>query len=409
MLKKTALLILCLVLCLGVGAKWLEAALIPSAAGTTSIYEDQQKLNELKEKLNGIKNNKNNLEEQKEQTNINTQTLYEQKLMLEKEYTLLSSEVDTINGIISQYETIITSTAEERYRKIEELEKQLDDFSTVLVYMYKHGNDSKLEVFLKSKSYSEYLSYIKCMESILGSSDKLIDQINGTIDDITQKQHDYEEANKALVDYQAELEKAKEGLLAKDKELDDKLGENRDQIDFTDKEIEAMKAEEEALKKLIYELEQQIKDKLEASYDGKFSFPLVGYSSYRITSRFGVRTDGPFVQYEHHNGMDFACARGTAIRAVDAGTVTYSGDRGAFGNVVFISHGGGIVTIYAHCDTLLVNAGDRVMKDQVIARVGTTGQSSGYHLHFAVMKNGVYVDPEEYLPSYYTQGYYYTG
>ena len=170
-----------------------------------------------------------------------------------------------------------------------------------------------------------------------------------------------------------------------------------------------MEAEEEELRKLIAELEQQIKDKLEATYDGKFSFPLVGYSSYKITSRFGIRLDGPFVQYEHHNGMDFACARGTAIRAVDAGTVTYSGYRGAFGNVVFVSHGGGIVTIYAHCDSLLVNAGDKVLKDQVIARVGTTGQSSGYHLHFAVTKNGVYVDPEDYLPTYYTQGYYYTG
>ena len=131
--------------------------------------------------------------------------------------------------------------------------------------------------------------------------------------------------------------------------------------------------------------------------EAAINFPIIGYSGYTITSRFGIRTDGPFTSYEHHNGLDIACPRGTAIGAAEAGIVTFAGYNGSFGNVVFIEHGGGLTSVYAHCDSLLVTAGTKVAKDQVIARVGTTGKSSGYHLHFAVLKNGVYVDPEDYL------------
>ena len=183
----------------------------------------------------------------------------------------------------------------------------------------------------------------------------------------------------------------------KQKEIEEKIGKNNELLELTQQEIDSMKDDEEALRNQISDLQHQIEDKLAATFNGRFSFPIIGYRGYTITSRFGVRTDGPFTSYEHHNGLDIACPRGTAIGAAEAGIVTFAGYNGSFGNVVFVEHGGGLTSVYAHCDSLLVTAGTKVAKDQVIARVGTTGKSSGYHLHFAVLKNGVYVDPEDYL------------
>ncbi len=408
MLKRSILMVLCFFMLLSAGTTALELAFTANAQdGDTTIEEDRESLSSLQNSLSNIKNNKEKLQELIEQTNMATQTMLQEKMLLEQEYALLAEEEEAITKIINEYDVIIKETAAEKDAAEKALDKKLDDFGALLVYMYMNGNDSHLELFLKSESYSEYLAKVEFMEHIVNSSNLMIKDIEANIAEITQKEEDYKLANEDLQTYKEELLATRDEKEQKAAELEAKIGENNELIEFTKDEIESLKDYEEGLREDISALQQQIEDKLAATYDGVFSFPLIGWSSYRITSRFGIRTDGPFVQYEHHNGMDFACARGTAIGAVDAGIVTYSGYRGAFGNVVFVEHGGGITTVYAHCDSLLVKAGDRVAKDQVIARVGTTGQSSGYHLHFAVLKNGGYVDPEEYLPSYYTKNYSY--
>lgn len=406
MLKRTILVLLCFCLCIPFAASAPHREVTEvNAASNTTINQDKQQLAELQNKLNNIKNNLSELEKDKQNSNTLTQTLLEEKIQLEKEYTLINDQVNTISDIITGYNSIIETAETDRAKMEANLKKQLDDFGIVLVELYKNGDDSKFEIFLRSDSYYSYISYVEYMEQILKSSDMMIEDIKATIADIEQRKQDHEEAKVKLEEKMGELEIAKKELEAKDKELDEKLGEERDKIEFTDKEKEEYKRQEEELLKDIQKLQQQIKDKLAASYTGSFSWPFASNVSYWISSRFGIRTDGPFTSYEHHNGLDIVCARYTPIRAVDNGIVTYAGNRGAFGNVVFVEHDGGLTTIYAHCDSLLVTAGTKVLKDQVIARVGSTGQSNGYHLHFAVQKNGVYVDPEKYLPPVYTKGY----
>lgn len=400
MLKKLLIVLICFSLCFcGVGSTYVGEPTKVSAANT-SVNEDKQRLAELQNKLNGIKNNINNLEQKKENINTETQTILAQKLLLEEEYSLLSNQIDTIAAIMAEYESIMDKIEEERKEKEKELKKQLDEFGTLLVELYKNGDDSKFDIFLQSDSYSSYISYVEYMEHILKSSDTMITDINDTITAIEERKNDYAEASAKLKEKETELEAAKLVLDGKSAEMDQKLEELKENLPSED-DIAAMEKDEQDLLKEIEQLKQQIQDKLNAS-SGKFSWPFASNVSYYISSPFGWR-DNPFVsgRKEFHNGIDIVCAKGTAIRAVDAGIVTYSGYRGAFGNVVFVEHGGGYTTIYAHCDSLLVTAGTKVLKDQAIARVGATGQVTGVHLHFAVSKNGSYVDPAKYLPSAY--------
>jgi murein DD-endopeptidase MepM/ murein hydrolase activator NlpD len=116
-----------------------------------------------------------------------------------------------------------------------------------------------------------------------------------------------------------------------------------------------------------------------------------------ISSYFGRRVD-PFTGVKaFHSGIDFAAAMGTSARAVAPGVVTWAGERSGYGQLVEINHGNGYVTRYAHNSKLLVKVGDRIAKGQVVSSVGSTGRSTGPHLHFEVLKNGEQIDPLKFV------------
>ena len=129
-----------------------------------------------------------------------------------------------------------------------------------------------------------------------------------------------------------------------------------------------------------------------ASLNGvKFSYkPVSGI----ITSRFGSRES---IRSRGHTGLDIAAPRGTTIKAASSGTVIFAGYSGGYGNLVKISHGNGIVTYYGHCSKLYVSKGQKVSAGSGIAAVGSTGHSTGNHLHFEVVKNGTKLNPQNYL------------
>ena len=130
------------------------------------------------------------------------------------------------------------------------------------------------------------------------------------------------------------------------------------------------------------------------SGNGTFTHPCPG--GY-ISSGFGYRTQPIAGASTNHKGIDFAAATGTPIYAAAAGTVISAGYAGNAGNLLVISHGNGLLTYYMHCNAIYVSAGQKVSKGQNVAAVGTTGNSTGPHLHFQVMLNGTPVNPANYL------------
>ena len=113
-----------------------------------------------------------------------------------------------------------------------------------------------------------------------------------------------------------------------------------------------------------------------------------------ITSRFGA---GSSIRRSSHTGLDIATSSGTPIKAAASGTVTFSGYKGSYGNMIVISHGNGVQTYYGHCSKLYVSVGTQVSQGQTIAAVGSTGNSTGPHLHLEIRVNGVAYNPQNYL------------
>jgi len=125
------------------------------------------------------------------------------------------------------------------------------------------------------------------------------------------------------------------------------------------------------------------------------TWPAPGYT--RVTSPFGYRIHPILKTKKLHTGIDVGIALGKDIVAAQSGTVIYSDWLGGYGKVIMIDHGGGIVTLYAHNSKLVVSEGDKVKRGQVVSKCGSTGMSTGPHLHFEVRENGKYVDPIKYV------------
>lgn len=118
----------------------------------------------------------------------------------------------------------------------------------------------------------------------------------------------------------------------------------------------------------------------------------------RISSRFGYRNTGIAGASTYHKGIDIGNSYGTPILAADGGTVTYAGWMSGYGYLIIIDHGNGYETYYGHNSSLVASVGEKVYKGQQVARMGSTGISSGNHCHFGVKKNGTFVNPLNYLP-----------
>lgn len=162
-------------------------------------------------------------------------------------------------------------------------------------------------------------------------------------------------------------------------------------IEETKNTVEIASAIETAKLELTKKVEEQEKIK-SSTLDGVYFAvkPVTGI----ITSRFGANES---IRDHTHMGMDIAAPNGTDIKAAADGTVTYAGWMGGYGNLIIISHGNGIQTYYGHCSKLYVSNGKEVKAGDVIAAVGSTGNSTGNHLHFEIRKNGSQINPQKYL------------
>lgn len=178
-------------------------------------------------------------------------------------------------------------------------------------------------------------------------------------------------------------------------ELKKQLGENTD-ISISTVYTKNLQIKEEveiaAISNDICNEIKKEKKKEESTINGVYLSvnPISGH----ITSRYGARES---IRDHTHQGLDIAAPTGTKIKAAASGTISYSGEKGGYGNLIIIDHGNGITTYYGHCSRLIAKVGEKVDAGDIIAEVGSTGNSTGSHLHLEIRKNGIYVNPTNYL------------
>ena len=265
-----------------------------------------------------------------------------------------------------------------------------------LIAMYEMGEIKYLDVLLNSENLSDFLSRYYLISEISEADIKLLKEFKET-------KEKTEKLNESLLEKKNELEETKK------KCEKDKIALSNMEI-LKKNKVKKLNTQELELYAQIEEYQNQIKDieqeikKLalvnigEQYIGGEMAWPVPGYNT--ITSPFGMRTHPITGIYKLHTGVDVGAPTGAKFIAANDGVVVNAERNGAYGNMVMINHGGGIVTLYAHGLEILVNVGDVVTQGTPVLKVGSTGYSTGPHAHFEVILNGEYVDPLNYITSY---------
>lgn len=350
------------------------------------ISEKQQQLQDIDRQINEKSKKVNNLKKQE-------RSIVGQVANLEKDMSKTQQEIQSLSSKADFLQSNIGVTEHEISILENDLDKQSDILSQRLVFIYEEGDISYLEVLLSAEDIKDFLTRYDLLNRILVQDKELIQSIKGQKRDLDLKKSDLQVQKKTL-------EIAKEDRKEKEAVLDGQIDAKKDILSSVQKDkkesLQALNELEQASKELEAMIRQIQGGGSNASIGtGTYSWPTPGYS--RVTSDFGMRYHPILKVRKLHTGIDIGAPSGVSILAADGGTVLYSGWNNAYGQMVIIDHGAGMSTLYAHQSKLLVSKGASVSKGQVIGKVGSTGWSTGAHLHFEVRINGTPVNPRSYV------------
>lgn len=316
---------------------------------------------------------------------------------LNQEIKDLESKIAMKNLEIKELDASIALTEEKIQAALEEIDKleadilvQCNNLNDRLRAMYKNGGVGFVDVLLGSSSVTDFMTNMDWIQRIYDSDKDMLSKLE-TQHRRIQSQREYLEGLQADLELSKADEKSKKDSLEVDKAaVNEKKAAVEDDIEALEEQLDALNQEANRLVAEILALQGDGE-----FVGGDFTWPAPGVS--RISSPFGYRIH-PILKYNKlHTGMDIAAPNNTNVVASNSGQVIKAAWNNSYGYMIMIDHGGGIVTLYAHNNKLLVSTGDVVYKGQTIALSGATGQVTGPHVHFEVRVNGEYVDPANYI------------
>ena len=365
-----------------------------SALGATS----QEEIDALKERSDELAQKKTETEAKINSLEYEQMSYLAKKEVLDEQVLLTEEEITNINDQIETYVRLIADKEREVVQAQQKEEKQLELYKFRVRSMEENGSIPYLSVIFDASSFADLLGRLDFIHEVMKYDEQLYNNYIDAKQQTIKAKEDLETAKAEEEEAKAELEVKKEELMEKVEEAQNYLIEIENSLES----YEAYCAELDAAQE---ELEKEIKDKTaelerikqQQMLHGTGSFIWPAPSSTVITSPFGTRLHPIYNYYRTHYGVDIGAAYGTNILAADQGTVTSSGYHWSYGNYVVINHGNGYTTLYAHMSTRLVSAGDEVSQGTVIGLVGSTGDSTGPHLHFEIRENGTCVNPMNFF------------
>ncbi|HYG56902.1 MAG TPA: peptidoglycan DD-metalloendopeptidase family protein [Symbiobacteriaceae bacterium] len=371
----------------------LAAAAVVSLAGLMAppamADDPAAELKRLEEKQQQIQSEKQNAKSaleriywQAEETRLNIRTAEADLAQANGRVTVASAQLEATHQELEHLRADLAKTQQD-------FDLQKGRFAGRLRALHERGRVSYLAVLLGSESFSQFISRMDVMRAIVKRDNEILGEIRTVrtkLDTQRQAVAKREESFAALELQEKAYRETAQARLLELQSLNDALAQQTAELQDLVAEYER---QAEAVEQEIYQAQLALKRAA-----GRFApiKPLKGNPP--ITSYFGWRTD-PWPS--NHGGVDFGAASGTAIYAVEDGVVVYVGWDSVYGNRVVLDHGGGIASWYAHASTILVNTADTVKQGQAIARVGSTGLSTGPHLHLEIRIDNVKQDPLQYI------------
>ena len=405
--KSKRLLSLVVVLCLLLCALPMRA-----------FADKQEEIDALKAKRDAIQARRLEKQAVVDQLEAEQAGVMEQKRALDERNLYTFQQIQLNDEEIALYDEMIADK-EEELLGAEKLEKeQLERYRARVRAMEENGTLNYLAMILKANNLGELLSAIDDIGEIMQSDRKLEDAYIQARENTEEVKAEYEEYRAEINGKQDVLREEKAKLEAEIAEATDLLLSIQDDLENRQAEFDAIMAEEAqteaAIDRLVAQLEAERAEAARraaeeaaaaaaqnggggggsANATGSFVFPVASYVY--ISSRFGERVHPITGELKHHNGMDIAANMGTAVYAADGGKVVLAEWYGGYGNCIMIDHGNGYKTLYGHLSSIGVSEGQSVSQGAVIGAVGSTGNSTGPHLHFEVYANDSRIDPEQF-------------
>ncbi len=375
-----------------------------SSLTSDSIKKKEEQISQAEKEKELLEGNLSDLKGIKKELENQKADLQSYVVELDGSLAKIEQNISDLKTKIATKEEDIKTTELELNAAIEKEENQQESMMIRIRLMYERGDGYILDMLLKANSFGDFLNRADYMEKVMAYDKKMWEEFkeNRHLIALCKEELELEkqilDQAKANVEVEqsnleALIEQKHKDIIAYESDIDNK----EQAIKEYEEEIAQQNAEIEALEAAIAEEKKQLladSDKL--SYDGgMFKFPLASYT--RISDDYGPRIHPILGVEQFHNGVDFAAPKGTAIYAAYDGKVVAATYSSSMGNYVMIDHGDELYTIYMHASALYVSKGDVVVRGETIAAVGSTGRSTGNHLHFSVRKNGSYVSPWDYL------------
>ena len=350
---------------------------------------------------------------------------------LDKKLNEISGKVKELESRLSKKRQEIADTESALNKAKEQEKKQYRNMKKRIQFMYENGQTSYVEMLLSADSFTDFLNAVEYITQISQYDRKMLKEYQNMQVTIADTQKTLETDYASLQSLQAKVQEEKQAVAALESAKKGELNDVADDLTDAQTVAKAYEAEIQAQNEVIAQIQaaqkraaeqQAAQQQAQAAEENQGATDAAGEnqntaqnttpsgngqstgsmmwpcpSSKRVTSDYGPRTSPTNGASSNHKGIDIGAAYGADIVAADGGTVLVATYSSSGGNYVIIDHGGGLCTVYMHASSLTVSAGQTVSKGQVIAKVGSTGISTGNHLHFGVTLNGVYVSPWGYV------------
>ncbi len=404
----------------------LSVVTIYGTSDTLKELEKQEKLAEQRQKdlaaqrkaqeatLNEIRDAFKDIQSELAESDQNIKDIFASIEALEIEISNMNLTIDELENQLETKRNEITRVKLE----LQEIRFQKDDLRDMAAerirVMYEYGDAGFLEVLFDSKDIMDMFSRLEYINRLVEADNNLFFELDDMEGEILRREAELEihEATITHLTNEAEFERSQLENRATSKNLE--IERAKEIFDLQQKEQSTLEEEEEQAESQLDAIEKEeakVDREMEAvlklkaaeinrlngyTYSGgQMLWPTPGW--YRISSKFGPRLHPIKKTWRNHNGLDIAAGGGADIIAAETGEVVLSQYSSSYGYYMIVYHGEGYSTLYAHCSKLLFKVGDEVLAGQTIAKVGSTGWSTGNHLHFGVKKDGVWLDPINFV------------